>query len=280
MVVWHTITTGDVASLKDSTGKVLNSYETIYNPFSYSGGNWNKSTSLQYLRARWYDPSMGRFISEDTYEGELKNPLSLNLYTYVENNPLKYHDPSGHAAETVLDLAFLTYDGYQLIKDPSLKNGAYFAWSLGATVLPFVPGSYVGKGLGKLDLQFFAKSSNIQSMLESPLSKKWGVLEEGTNQGVKHFSDYWDKYPERIPSLAKRLGVDESKFANTVKGFENFTIQAQRVLDDGIMREINGKKIYYLDGAQNDKKGIVVIVKDGKIKSMMPSDPKSFGKLK
>lgn len=36
------------------------------------------------------------FINKDTYEGEINNPLSLNLYTYVENNPLKYHDPSGN----------------------------------------------------------------------------------------------------------------------------------------------------------------------------------------
>ncbi len=42
------------------------------------------------------DPSVGRFISEDTYEGELNNPLSLNLYTYVQNNPLIYNDPTGH----------------------------------------------------------------------------------------------------------------------------------------------------------------------------------------
>lgn len=48
------------------------------------------------MRARWYDPSVGRFINEDTYEGEINNPLSLNLYTYVVNNPLIYTDPSGH----------------------------------------------------------------------------------------------------------------------------------------------------------------------------------------
>lgn len=42
---------------------------------------------------------MGRFISEDTYEGQIDNPLSLNLYTYVINNPLKYVDPTGHEHE-------------------------------------------------------------------------------------------------------------------------------------------------------------------------------------
>ncbi|WP_307474824.1 hypothetical protein [Paenibacillus harenae] len=35
-------------------------------------------------------------MSEDTYEGEIENPLTLNLYTYVSNNPLSYTDSSGH----------------------------------------------------------------------------------------------------------------------------------------------------------------------------------------
>ncbi len=35
-------------------------------------------------------------MGEDTYEGEMGNPLSQNLYTYVHNNPLRYIDPSGH----------------------------------------------------------------------------------------------------------------------------------------------------------------------------------------
>lgn len=38
-------------------------------------------------------------MNEDTYEGQIDNPLSLNLYTYVENNPLTYWDPSGHMGQ-------------------------------------------------------------------------------------------------------------------------------------------------------------------------------------
>lgn len=107
---YHLNNHGDVVSLTDRSGKTLNQYQydvwgnplptgntdIAENPFRYSGEYWDSTTNLQYLRARWYDPSMGRFISEDTYEGELKDPLSLNLYTYVQNNPLKYQDPSGN----------------------------------------------------------------------------------------------------------------------------------------------------------------------------------------
>ncbi|MCP1307952.1 RHS repeat domain-containing protein [Paenibacillus tyrfis] len=99
---------GDVVGLADGNGNVINRYtydiwgnplstsEQVPQPFRYSGEFWDSSTNLQYLRARWYDPSVGRFINEDTYEGDIANPLSLNLYTYVLNNPLKYVDPTGH----------------------------------------------------------------------------------------------------------------------------------------------------------------------------------------
>ncbi|MBJ6362470.1 RHS repeat-associated core domain-containing protein, partial [Paenibacillus sp. GCM10012307] len=101
---------GDVTQLTDQAGNVLSSYtydmwgnpitasETVPNLFRYSGEYWDETTGLQYLRARWYDPSVGRFMNEDTYEGEITNPLTLNLYTYVHNNPLIYSDPSGNKA--------------------------------------------------------------------------------------------------------------------------------------------------------------------------------------
>lgn len=56
--------------------------------------------------------------------------------------------------------------------------------------------------------------------------------------------------------------------------FENFTEQVSRL-------DVNGKDIYFLEGAEKAKKGVVVIVivKDGQIQSMMPSDPKSFNKF-
>lgn len=99
---------GDVVELRTAQGQLLNeyeydiwgnpkyTYETRHNLFRYSGEYWDDFTGLQYLRARWYDPSIARFITEDTYEGELTNPLSLNLYTYVYNNPLIYVDPTGN----------------------------------------------------------------------------------------------------------------------------------------------------------------------------------------
>ncbi|MFD1463384.1 polymorphic toxin-type HINT domain-containing protein [Paenibacillus farraposensis] len=99
---------GDVVGLSDNTGKQLNSYtydiwggpetvkETVPNVLRYAGEYWDDTTGLQYLRARWYDPGTARFMGEDTYQGEISDPQSLNWYAYVANNPLGYVDPSGH----------------------------------------------------------------------------------------------------------------------------------------------------------------------------------------
>ena len=58
---------------------------------------FDKETGTYYLCTRYYDPEIGRFISEDAYWGKDQDPLSLNLYTYCMNNPIMYIDPSGYA---------------------------------------------------------------------------------------------------------------------------------------------------------------------------------------
>ncbi|SDW22602.1 RHS repeat-associated core domain-containing protein [Paenibacillus sp. CF384] len=78
------------------TSESSNPNKNFNNPFKYTGEIYDDESGLIYLRARYYDPSNGRFTTEDTYEGKINNPLSLNLYTYVHNNPLIYSDPTGH----------------------------------------------------------------------------------------------------------------------------------------------------------------------------------------
>ena len=56
----------------------------------------DESTGLYYMGARYYDPSTGRFITEDTYAGKKSDPSSLNRYVYAEDNPMRYIDPTGH----------------------------------------------------------------------------------------------------------------------------------------------------------------------------------------
>ena len=99
---------GDVVNLTDSTGAVVKSYkydafgvekdivDSDTNAFRYCGEYYDKETATIYLRARNYNPSTGRFISRDSFAGRRSDPLSLNLYTYCRNNPIRFIDPSGH----------------------------------------------------------------------------------------------------------------------------------------------------------------------------------------
>jgi RHS repeat-associated protein len=52
-------------------------------------------TGLYYYGARYYEPTIGRFLSPDSISPNFMNPQSFNRYSYVFNNPLKYNDPSG-----------------------------------------------------------------------------------------------------------------------------------------------------------------------------------------
>lgn len=99
---------GDVVNLTDSTGAITKSYkydafgveqnidDADTNAFRYCGEYFDAETGTIYLRARYYDPTIGRFISRDSVTGENTDPLSLNLYTYCHNNPIIGTDPSGH----------------------------------------------------------------------------------------------------------------------------------------------------------------------------------------
>ena len=80
----------------DAFGNILEQTGDVDNNITYSGYQYDEETGLYYLNARMYDPKIARFLQEDTYRGNINDPLSLNLYTYCNNNPMVYIDPSGH----------------------------------------------------------------------------------------------------------------------------------------------------------------------------------------
>ena len=97
-----------MVQLADNSGNVVKGYDydafgveknpdvNDINVFRYCGEYFDKETGVIYLRSRYYDPEIGRFISEDSYTGKSQDPLSLNLYTYCFNDPINFNDPSGH----------------------------------------------------------------------------------------------------------------------------------------------------------------------------------------
>jgi RHS repeat-associated protein len=63
--------------------------------FGYTGEWWDAEAGVLYLRARYYEPVVGRFVSKDLWQGDSSRPQSLNAWNYVQGNPLNFTDPSG-----------------------------------------------------------------------------------------------------------------------------------------------------------------------------------------
>ena len=83
----------------DAFGNIVEQTGNVNNNITYAGYQYDGETGLYYLNARMYDPKIARFLQEDTYEGDRNDPLSLNLYTYCLNNPIRYDDPTGHLTQ-------------------------------------------------------------------------------------------------------------------------------------------------------------------------------------
>ncbi|MBW7476087.1 hypothetical protein K0T92_15180 [Paenibacillus oenotherae] len=144
---------GDVVETRQGDGSLINSYKydafgveidsdtADTNPFRYGGQYFDEETDTYYLRARNYQPGIGRFTTEDTYKGQIADPLTLNLYAYAQNNPLMYHDPTGHFIDIIADIGFAIYDTIELIRDPSWENAGYLALDVGSAFVPFLSGT-------------------------------------------------------------------------------------------------------------------------------------------
>lgn len=99
-------TLGSVRQLVNTNGTVVMSrsyepYGTAYNEmgntttaYGYTS-EWTDGNGLVNLRARYYDPGTGRFVSKDTWAGDYQNPITLTKWLYANANPVMYVDPSG-----------------------------------------------------------------------------------------------------------------------------------------------------------------------------------------
>ena len=93
-------TTGTVTDtyVYDAFGLPLTTTGTTPNSFLYSGEQFDSVLGMYYLRARYYNPATGRFLTRDSYDGDVRDPGSLHKYLYTANDPVNGIDPSGRNA--------------------------------------------------------------------------------------------------------------------------------------------------------------------------------------
>jgi RHS repeat-associated protein len=99
-IVATTDTAGELKSetLFDAWGNVQVQTGQSANKFGYTGHQMDHETGLIYFQARYYDPEIGRFITQDPFEGDWKTPLSLHHYLYAYGNPTTYVDLHGYSS--------------------------------------------------------------------------------------------------------------------------------------------------------------------------------------
>ncbi len=101
--------------------------DTVPTDFGFTGQRRDASAGLMYYGARYYDAGLGRFVSADTIVPSAGNPQSLNRYSYVLNNPVKYVDPSGYCPFGSNGTGSYASDNDNLI-DCSLDDFASSSW--------------------------------------------------------------------------------------------------------------------------------------------------------
>ena len=79
----------------DAFGQLIGQVGSTGNVYLFAGEQRDLSTGLDYLRARYLDTSVGRFVSADPFEGSLGDPFSLHNYQYAHANPVVNIDPTG-----------------------------------------------------------------------------------------------------------------------------------------------------------------------------------------
>lgn len=140
---------GDVVKMLNAQGTQVASYQyegyglltsktgAEANPFRYSGEYFDEETGFIYLRARYYNPEIMRFITEDTYVGVLTNPLSQNRYSYCEGNPVNFADPTGQWLDTVFDVIGLIDSLANAISNPTVATVGMVAIDAVCILVPF-----------------------------------------------------------------------------------------------------------------------------------------------
>ncbi|MBI5270774.1 MAG: RHS repeat-associated core domain-containing protein [Burkholderiales bacterium] len=146
----HTDMLGSPISVTGADKAYLNKYE--YEPYGlqvngtlqdgpgYTGHVQDAATKLTYMQQRYYEPSIGRFLSIDPVTTDAKTGSNFNRYIYGNNNPYKFKDPDGRFAETLWDIASLALSVNEFSNNPSIGNALGVAIDAAAVIVPGIPG--------------------------------------------------------------------------------------------------------------------------------------------
>ena len=231
---------GNIERIIDSTGKTIVKYEySVWgelieekeienkkivedNPYRYKSYYYDKESGLYYLKSRYYSASLHRFISLDQTEYmEIGSITGLNLYAYCGNDPVNMADPDGCFWDTVFDVAFITWEIYDLV------NGGYKDWknwvALGIDVI-FAVIPFVQSGAG----QVIKVGNKIDDTVDvaNAINKIDNIKDMSKVTMIGRSMD-------RVTDTAKLIGKADNLYV-AWKGFDATATGLKRIVHNGI----------------------------------------------
>ena len=262
---------GDVVQLTDSIGTIVQHYEydafgnevdpsaSDTNPFRYCGEYFDTESGTIYLRARYYDPAIGRFTQQDAWGyGDPGDPLSLNLYVYCYANPIRYIDPLGNTAIAV-GSSYLLFTGIKKsIIDP-----------LNKIITDFYK---IGVGFGNWVEDVINKNDIIYKVFLSSKYEKYTDFRTLFHPDIDKDSDDKGDHPEyhhvvpQYHSLAQEARNIMEKYGISINDPLNFVVLPQKyhssIHTDDYLNYVNKKivnaEFLKFDSDKNSKLGDII----------------------
>ncbi len=209
----------------DAYGRLLQRTGVTENNHLYTGERQDRTTGLTYLRARYLDTSIGRFISTDPFSGVLNQPTSLHRYLYAGASPVNAIDPTGlfdfSLIVTTISTAITAFDfgmlagtaasavikvnrGFNLIRvGRATKDIAYemIGLNTGAGIEMYMIGEFIMQKGGK------------------EIGDAGGLVSQIINEALKGAFKAGTKALTSLTSQGVQLGVKRLLFLNEVKSY-------------------------------------------------------------
>ncbi|MDR4493619.1 MAG: RHS repeat-associated core domain-containing protein [Nitrospirales bacterium] len=192
-------------------GETYTNTGTANAAYKYTAKELDDSTGLYFYETRYYDAVIGRFILADRIVPDSNDPQTLNRYTYVENNPIKYVDPDGQVAQWAIQAAIGAVAGASGAYGAALANGAD-AISLQAGLsltAGLLTGGVTGAFLPHLATQVGTVSGQSIALLAGFTSNivSQGLVQFGLHGQVSNLDFYAAAYSGAFAPLAVFAGA-------------------------------------------------------------------------
>lgn len=224
-------------------GAVTKTTGTVDTPFRYAGrlGVITDNNGLVYLKTRYYNPQLMRFMNRDTVAGSVTDSQSLNRFSYVEGNPLTYVDLNGQARTWLT-----SYDGLHSVLDalgfiPVLGNATAML-SIGLDLATGHYDAVFADAIGLLPLGHVAGVIGGVALahVASPLVVKLGAQISRRSNAIRKFLAPVDNHGNKVLSRTffkkgtnevdwTRLAPNNGELKGSVTS--DFTIQTDEKLD-------------------------------------------------